>query len=71
MATAAPAVEPAATPTPPPTPTATPEDPLATPIGFFAPLSGPQASFGSDATNGARLAVEEINASGGVLGHPL
>lgn len=40
-------------------------------MGFFAPLSGPQASFGSDAINGARLAVEEINAAGGVLGHPI
>lgn len=68
-ASAAPTVAPTATP--PPTPAPTPEDPLATPIGFFAPLSGPQASFGSDSINGARLAVDEINASGGILGHPL
>jgi branched-chain amino acid transport system substrate-binding protein len=48
-----------------------PEDPLATRIGFFAPMSGAQASFGMDAVNGAKLAVEEINLAGGVLGHPL
>jgi len=47
------------------------EDPRATRIGFFAPMSGPQASFGNDAIHGAKLAVEEINAGGGVLGHPL
>jgi len=34
-------------------------------------MSGPQASFGNDAINGARLAVEQINAAGGVLGHPV
>jgi branched-chain amino acid transport system substrate-binding protein len=47
------------------------EDPEATPIGFFAPMSGPQASFGLDARNGATLAVEEINTTGGALGHPI
>ena len=47
------------------------EDPLFTPIGFFAPTSGPQASFGLDAANGATLAVEEINQAGGALGHPI
>jgi branched-chain amino acid transport system substrate-binding protein len=54
-----------------PTPAQAPEDPLATPIGFFAPMSGAQASFGMDAVNGAKLAIEEINLAGGVLGHPL
>ncbi|MGB8464980.1 MAG: ABC transporter substrate-binding protein, partial [Terrimicrobiaceae bacterium] len=48
-----------------------PEDPLATRIGFFAPMSGAQSSFGLDAVNGAKLAVDEINLAGGVLGHPL
>ena len=48
-----------------------PEDPLATRIGFFAPMSGAQASFGKDAVNGAELAIEEINLAGGVLGHPV
>lgn len=54
-----------------PRPTPTPEDPNAIRIGFFAPMTGTQASFGLDAINGANLAVEEINAAGGVLGHPL
>jgi branched-chain amino acid transport system substrate-binding protein len=54
-----------------PKPTEPPEDPLATPIGFFAPMSGTQASFGMDAVNGAKLAVDEINLAGGLLGHPV
>jgi branched-chain amino acid transport system substrate-binding protein len=54
-----------------PKPSPPPEDALATPIGFFAPLSGVQASFGLDAVNGAKLAIEEINLAGGVLGHPV
>jgi branched-chain amino acid transport system substrate-binding protein len=49
----------------------TPADPLATRVGLFVPLTGPQASFGLDAVSGAKLAVEEINAAGGVLGHPI
>ena len=53
------------------TPQQPPEDPLATRIGFFAPMSGVQASFGMDAVNGAKLAIEEINLAGGVLGHPV
>jgi branched-chain amino acid transport system substrate-binding protein len=52
-------------------PTATPDDPNAIRLGFFAPMSGVQASFGNDAINGARLAVAEINADGGILEHPL
>lgn len=34
-------------------------------------MSGAQASFGNDALNGAKLAIEELNAAGGVLGHPV
>ena len=34
-------------------------------------MSGVQASFGMDAVNGAKLAIEEINLAGGVLGHPV
>jgi branched-chain amino acid transport system substrate-binding protein len=52
-------------------PTPVPEDPHTTRIGFFAPLTGGQASFGNDAIRGAELAGEEINATGGVLGHPV
>jgi branched-chain amino acid transport system substrate-binding protein len=59
-----------ATPEPPKAPEA-PQDPLAINVGFFVPWSGPQASFGTDAVNGAKLAVDEINLEGGVLGHPI
>jgi branched-chain amino acid transport system substrate-binding protein len=37
-------------------------------IGSVAPLTGPQAHLGKDNENGARLAVEEINAQGLTLG---
>ena len=36
-----------------------------------APFSGPQADAGQTALGGARLAAEEINRSGGLLGHRL
>ena len=37
-------------------------------IGSVAPLTGPQAHLGEDNNNGARLAVEEINAQGLTIG---
>lgn len=37
-------------------------------IGFHAPLTGPAASDGKTALQGAELAVEQINAAGGVNG---
>jgi branched-chain amino acid transport system substrate-binding protein len=40
-------------------------------IGFFGALTGPQATFAISGRNGARLAVEEINRGGGVLGKRL
>ena len=40
-------------------------------IGEFASLSGSEASFGKSSHNGTLLAVEEINAAGGVLGRKL
>lgn len=40
-------------------------------IGFIGPLSGDNANAASDMLNAARLAVDEINAGGGVLGRPL
>lgn len=49
-------------------PSPTPDDSPAIEIGFIAPMSGAQGSFGNDAIHGATLAVEEINAAGGVLG---
>lgn len=69
-----PAPEQAAQPTPtPPPPPPTPEqveDPATVHAGFFAALSGPQSTFGDDAIKGAKLAAEQINAAGGILGHP-
>lgn len=40
-------------------------------IGLVAPLSGPAASYGKDILNGVSLALEEINAAGGVAGRKL
>ena len=40
-------------------------------IGFFMSITGRDASFGEVSLNGARLAVEELNAAGGVLGRPV
>ncbi len=37
-------------------------------IGMLLPLTGAEASYGQDSLQGAQLAVEEINARGGVLG---
>ncbi len=37
-------------------------------IGHVAPVSGPQAHFGRDNENGARLAVDELNAQGVQIG---
>lgn len=44
-------------------------DPIA--IGFISPLTGDVASVGVPSRQAAELAVEEINAAGGVNGHPL
>lgn len=38
------------------------------PVGEFASLTGASASFGQSSHKGTELAVEQINASGGVLG---
>ena len=37
-------------------------------VGFFGALTGPTATFAQSGKNGVTLAVEELNASGGVLG---
>lgn len=58
----------AANPTPSPTPAPTPDLPPSVKIGLLLPLSGSQSSFGSDAIQGAGLAIEQINSSGGLLG---
>ena len=43
----------------------------AIPIGHIASLTGDTATFGQSADRGMRMALEEINAQGGVLGRPL
>src|SRR5579864_8039014 len=40
-------------------------------IGFPMPLSGPTAVYGEPILKGAQMAVDEINAKGGVLGRKL
>ncbi|SIN71741.1 branched-chain amino acid ABC transporter substrate-binding protein [Agromyces cerinus] len=40
-------------------------------IGMLAPFSGSESAFGAYMENGAQLAVNEINADGGVLGRDL
>ena len=40
-------------------------------LGFYGALTGPQATFAISGKNGAKLAIEEINRSGGVLGKKL
>lgn len=60
-------------PPPPPPPTPKAEAPKPPPeivvrIGSVAPLTGPQAHLGKDNDNGARLAVEEMNARGLTIG---
>jgi branched-chain amino acid transport system substrate-binding protein len=37
-------------------------------IGHVAPVSGPQASYGKDNENGARMAIEDLNAQGVTIG---
>ena len=37
-------------------------------IGHVAPISGPQAAFGKDNENGARMAIEDLNAAGVMIG---
>ena len=41
------------------------------PIGVYGALSGGEAAFGTSTLNGARLAADEINAAGGVLGRKI
>ena len=37
-------------------------------VGEFASLTGKEATFGNSSHKGTQLAIEEINAAGGVLG---
>jgi branched-chain amino acid transport system substrate-binding protein len=38
-------------------------------FGVAAPLSGPRAAIGEELVRGAELAVDDLNAAGGLLGH--
>ena len=40
-------------------------------IGIVAEVTGPNAEAGANTVNGAKFAVEEVNAAGGVMGRPL
>lgn len=40
-------------------------------IGLAMPLSGSQATYGQDQVRAAQWGVEEINAAGGIEGHPI
>jgi branched-chain amino acid transport system substrate-binding protein len=40
-------------------------------LGVGGPITGPNAAFGAQLKNGTELAVEDINAAGGVLGQKL
>jgi len=40
-------------------------------IGHYASLSGTEATFGQSTDNGIKLALEEINAAGGIHGKPI
>src|SRR4029450_9042576 len=42
-----------------------------TPVAVVGPITGQNASFGAQMKNGGQLAVEDINATGGVLGKKL
>lgn len=41
------------------------------PIGSMVPLSGASSADGREFRNGLQLAIEEVNAKGGILGRPL
>ncbi len=40
-------------------------------VGHFGSLTGSEATFGQSTSNGIRLAIEEVNKAGGVLGRPV
>jgi branched-chain amino acid transport system substrate-binding protein len=47
------------------------EEDKSTPVAVVGPITGQYASFGAQMKNGGELAVEDINAAGGVLGKKL
>ncbi|WP_265946040.1 branched-chain amino acid ABC transporter substrate-binding protein [Dechloromonas sp. A34] len=58
--------KPVAAPAAPAAPAAKPE--VVVKLGHVAPMTGPQAHLGKDNENGARLAIEELNAQGLEIG---
>ncbi len=52
-------------------PTPVPEDPRAIKVGIILPMTGAKEGFGRSTLAGAELAVEQINAAGGVMDRPL
>lgn len=70
---AAPKTDPAVAPAPAPNdsaaPSATSDDEIL--VGHYASLSGKEATFGQSTDNGIVLAIEEINAAGGLNGKKL
>lgn len=57
-----------APPPPPPAAAPKPSPEITVRLGSVAPLTGPQAHLGKDNDNGVRLAIEELNAKGLVIG---
>lgn len=49
--------------------TSAPSEPEQIKIGYIGPLTGDAASYGVDTVNGVIMAVDEINAAGGIGGH--
>ncbi len=41
------------------------------PVGFYGALTGSEAAFGTATVNGVKIAADEINAAGGVLGRQI
>ena len=65
----APKTAPATAPAPAAAPAAPPPKPeITVKIGHVAPLTGPQAHLGKDNENGARMAIDEINAKAMEIG---
>ena len=61
----------AATPEPAPAPDAAPSDVSALSLGYILPETGALAFLGPPMVSATLMAVEEINAAGGVLGQPV
>jgi len=66
---APPTAAPAATPTTPPPAPPTAKEPIV--FGMVAPMTGDAADYGVQLETGVRLAIEEINAAGGIAGRPV